>query len=63
MFLKMCEKDGATGTALLNAMGNVLVGFFMVTAFDSPADRMTELQKWSDELRRKVNEAHRLTNQ
>ena len=60
-FLEMCERDGATGTALLNAMGNALVGFFMVTKFESHRDRMAELKKWSKTLRDEVETAYRLT--
>ena len=57
-FLKMCEDDGATGTALLNAIGNALVGFFMVTKFDNHRDRMKEVDQWCAALRQEVDTAH-----
>jgi hypothetical protein len=53
-FLKMCEDDGATGVALLNAIGNALVGFFMVTKFDNHFDRMKELDAWYATLKTEV---------
>jgi len=53
-FLKMCEEDGATGTAILNAIGNAAVGFFMVTKFESHEDRMKEVDHWCEALRKEI---------
>lgn len=57
-FLRMCRDDGATGTALLNAMGNALVGFFMTAAFDNHQERMAEVDKWCAELKKEISEAY-----
>ena len=57
-FLQMCEDDGATGTALLNAIGNALVGFFMVTKFPNHKARMQEVDQWCATLRQEIDTAH-----
>lgn len=59
-FLEMCETDGATGVALLNAIGNALVGFFMVTKFENHRQRMQEVDQWCASLRKEVDKAYRL---
>lgn len=61
-FLKMCEDDGASGVALLNAIGNALVGFFNMTKFPSHKARMEEVDQWCAELRKEVDAAHARAN-
>jgi hypothetical protein len=58
-FLAMCQEDRATGTALLNAIGNALVGFFMETPFENHPQRMHEVDLWCATLRREVDKAYR----
>ena len=57
-FLQMCEDEKASGTSLLNAIGNALVGFFMVTKFDNHRDRMKEVEQWCAFLRQEIDKAH-----
>lgn len=54
-FLEMCEEDEATGVALLNAMGNALVGYFMVTKFQNHKQRLQEVDHWCASLREEVS--------
>lgn len=60
-FLELCEAEGATGVALLNAIGNALVGYFMVTKFENHQQRMQEVDQWCAALRREVDTASRRT--
>lgn len=55
--LKLCQDDGATGVALLNAIGNALVGFFMTADFENHAERMKEVDQWCKTLRGEIDAA------
>ncbi len=59
-FLEMCQNEGATGTALLNAIGNALVGYFMTTDFRNRRERMQEVEHWCAHLRKEITTAENL---
>lgn len=58
-FLRMCEFEEVTGTAILNAVGNIMVGFMHAARFESHSDRMTECKAWCKSLQREVDAARR----
>lgn len=56
-FLHICQRDGVTGVAIMNAIGNAAVGYFMTETFESRTDRMTEVKSWCSTLCREVESA------
>lgn len=51
-FLTQCDQDGSSGVVILNAVANILSGFFAAAPFSSRPAMLAEFDNWSSEFRR-----------